>query len=112
MAGMAPNNNPFNRYRLAQLPQFVRKLQPTDELAVEVTGNTRLFYDAVPFYKNCMTAHRYDRNKRSNFVLPKRLDGKTAVHVRLHFEYEVPGPLTLGAGRHCGFGLFAAIDEK
>jgi transposase len=36
-----------SEYRLAQLPQFVRKLRPTDELAVEVTGNTRLFYDAV-----------------------------------------------------------------
>jgi len=32
---------------LEQLTQFVRKLRPTDELAVEVTGNTRLFYNAV-----------------------------------------------------------------
>ena len=34
-------------YRLEQLPRFVGKLRPTDEVAVEVTGNTRLFYDAV-----------------------------------------------------------------
>ena len=37
----------LSEYRLEQLPQFVRKLRPTDEVAVEVTGNTRLFYDAV-----------------------------------------------------------------
>src|SRR5580658_9390170 len=34
-------------WRLEQLPQFVKKLRATDEVAVEVTGNTRLFYDAV-----------------------------------------------------------------
>jgi transposase len=37
----------ISEYRLEQLPQFVRKLRSTDELAVEVTGNTRLFYNAV-----------------------------------------------------------------
>ena len=36
-----------SEYRLTHLPQFLRRLRPTDELAVEVTGNTRLFYDAV-----------------------------------------------------------------
>ena len=34
-------------WKLEQLPQFVKKLRPTDEVAVEMTGNTRLFYDAV-----------------------------------------------------------------
>src|SRR5712692_10375252 len=33
--------------RLEDLPQFVKKLRPTDEVAVEITGNTRLFYDTV-----------------------------------------------------------------
>jgi transposase len=32
------------------LPQFVKTLRPTDEVAVEVTGNTRLFYEAVAPY--------------------------------------------------------------
>jgi hypothetical protein len=32
---------------LEQLPHFVKKLRATDEVAVEVTSNTRLFYDAV-----------------------------------------------------------------
>jgi len=36
-----------SEYRLTQLSLFLRRLRPADELAVEVTGNTRLFYDAV-----------------------------------------------------------------
>jgi len=37
----------LSEYRLEHLARFVAKLRPTDEVAVEVTGNTRLFYDAV-----------------------------------------------------------------
>lgn len=37
----------LSTWRLEQLPQFVKKLRVTDEVAVEVTGNTRLFYEAV-----------------------------------------------------------------
>jgi transposase len=37
----------LGQWRLEQLGQFVRKLRTTDEVAVEITGNTRLFYDAV-----------------------------------------------------------------
>src|SRR5215471_16083747 len=37
----------LSEVRLGQLPQFVKKLRSTDEVAVEVTGNTRLFHDAV-----------------------------------------------------------------
>ena len=34
-------------WKLEDLPRFVTKLRPSDEIAVEVTGNTRLFRDAV-----------------------------------------------------------------
>lgn len=37
----------FSEWALEQLPRFVKKLRPSDEVAVEVTGNTRLFYEAV-----------------------------------------------------------------
>src|SRR3989441_6772725 len=33
--------------KLEDLPRFIKKLRPSDEMAVEVTGNTRLFHDAV-----------------------------------------------------------------
>lgn len=37
----------LREWRLEALPQFVKKLRATDEVAVEATGNTRLFYDAL-----------------------------------------------------------------
>lgn len=37
----------LSNWPLEDLPRFVKKLRPQDEIAVEVTGNTRLFYDAV-----------------------------------------------------------------
>jgi transposase len=37
----------LSEWRLEQLPQFVKKLRATDKVAVEVTSNKRLFYDAV-----------------------------------------------------------------
>ncbi len=34
-------------WKLDKLAAFVKKLRPTDEVAVEITGNTRLFHDTV-----------------------------------------------------------------
>ena len=34
-------------WKLEDLERFIKKLRPTDQIAVEVTGNTRLFHDAV-----------------------------------------------------------------
>src|SRR6185369_4283364 len=34
-------------WELEDLGKFVKKLRPADEVAVEITGNTRLFFDAV-----------------------------------------------------------------
>jgi transposase len=34
-------------WKLVDLPKWVKKLRATDEVAVEITSNTRLFYDAV-----------------------------------------------------------------
>jgi transposase len=37
----------LREWKLGALSQFVKKLRSSDEIAVEATGNTRLFYDAV-----------------------------------------------------------------
>jgi hypothetical protein len=37
----------LQEWRLEQLPQFVKKLQATDEEAVKVASNTRPFHDAM-----------------------------------------------------------------
>jgi transposase len=39
--------NYLSEWNLEDLPRFLKRLRPNDELAVEVTGNTRLFYEAV-----------------------------------------------------------------
>jgi hypothetical protein len=39
--------NYLTEWKLEDLPRFVKKLRSADEIAVEVTGNTRLFYEAV-----------------------------------------------------------------
>jgi hypothetical protein len=39
--------NYLTDWKLEDLPRFTKKLRPSDEIAVEVTGNTRLFRDAV-----------------------------------------------------------------
>lgn len=37
----------LKKWKLEEMAKFTAKLRPTDEVAVEVTGNTRLFHDAV-----------------------------------------------------------------
>jgi CRISPR-associated protein Csb2 len=66
-------------------------------------------WQSIPFLKNCLSAHKYDRHGRhTGYHRPAHLKHLSAVHVRLTFTHPVPGPITVGAGRHCGFGLFAA----
>ena len=70
-------------------------------------------WQSMPFLKNCLGAHKYDRDGRhTGYHRPAHLKDQTAIHLRLKFDYPVPGPLTIGAGRHCGFGLFSAVSEN
>jgi CRISPR-associated protein Csb2 len=46
-----------------------------------------------------------------HYFLPNYLRGLPGWHVRLIFQETVPGPLTIGAGRHVGLGLFARSEE-
>ena len=65
-------------------------------------------WQSFPFLKNCLSAHKYGRDGRHiGYHRPAHLKSLTAVHVRLTFTHPVPGPITIGAGRYCGFGLFA-----
>lgn len=62
-------------------------------------------------FRNSLSAHKYNRNKRANFYLPSYLQSRSAIHLTLTFKdgLKLPGPLVIGAGRHCGFGLLAGI---
>lgn len=57
-------------------------------------------------FRKTYSAHKYDRDhKPQGFLRPDHLLSQTAVHLTLRFDQPIPGPITLGAGRHCGFGL-------
>lgn len=68
-------------------------------------------WNTVSQFPKVLSAHKYDRQGRPLYIKPKYLQDFTALHLTLTFEggVKVPGPIVLGAGRHCGFGLMAAI---
>lgn len=93
-------------------------------------------FEWSPFsqFRKMLGAHKYVRDERAkdgkrliHYFLPDHLLNQTAVHLVLRFSHcatpddpqsewipaphEVPGPITLGAGRHCGFGVMASINS-
>jgi CRISPR-associated protein Csb2 len=84
-------------------------------------------WQSIPFMKNTLSAHKYDREgRRTGYFRPAYLQGYTAVHVRIRFGRRAvsgdpespwipataPGPIMIGSGRHCGFGLLAVADMR
>ena len=72
-------------------------------------------WSSLSRFPKSLTAHRYDKNKRpAGYRRPRHLEGLTAVHLVLRFadSVTVPGPLTIGAGRHCGLGLMANLKAS
>jgi CRISPR-associated protein Csb2 len=70
-----------------------------------VDQRCKFTWSTVPNYKNCLTAHKYDRQHRFvGYHRPEHLKIQTAVHLRLSFEKPFAGPLVIGCGRHCGLG--------
>ncbi len=67
-------------------------------------------WSAFSRFPKSLSAHKYDRDKRpTGYIRPDYLLSQTAVHLKLRFHdgLKVPGPLTIGAGRHCGLGVLA-----
>lgn len=57
----------------------------------------------APFWPGSQHPMHYDR--------PHYLKHLPAWHVRLIFREPISGPLSLGAGRHCGLGVFARMES-
>ena len=71
-------------------------------------------WSAFSRFSKSYSAHKYDQGKRlQGYFRPSYLNNLTAVHLTLHFKehLQVPGPLVIGAGRHCGFGLMAHFHQ-
>ena len=68
----------------------------------------------IAWWPRSLPAKKFDRNgKPVGYLLPKYLQRFSLVHLRINFdrEFEMPGPMAIGAGRHCGLGLLAGIDN-
>lgn len=71
-------------------------------------------WSAFSRFAKSYAAHKYNKNKkRQGYFRPNHLDTQTAVHLTLRFKNDilVPGPVAIGAGRHCGLGLMAHVDS-
>jgi len=64
-------------------------------------------WSAVSRFRN----YDYD-NRETGYLRPAHLKSQTAVHLTVTFsnDVEMPGPLAIGAGRHCGLGVLAAMS--
>ena len=72
-------------------------------------------WSAFSQFPKSLSAHKYDHDGRlTGYIRPDHLLSQTAVHLTLRFRdnLKVPGPLAIGAGRHCGLGLFAAVESS
>jgi CRISPR-associated protein Csb2 len=74
-------------------------------------------WSSFSHFPKSYSAHKYIHDNRApggrrpvGYIRPDHLLQQTAVHLQLRFDGIVAGPITVGAGRHCGFGLFAATD--
>lgn len=71
-------------------------------------------WGAFSQFPQSSSAHKYGRDKRpAGYIRPDHLLTQTAVHLKLRFNdgLEVPGPLAIGAGRHCGLGVLARTED-
>ena len=53
-----------------------------------------------------------NQGRQRGYIRPSYLLNQTAVHLTLRFNAnaKIPGPITIGSCRHCGFGLMAGVD--
>ena len=75
-------------------------------------------WSAFSHFAKSYSAHKYVRDEQAKdgrhpvgYIRPGHLLELSLVHLRLTFEQPVPGPMTIGAGRHCGFGLMVGLQD-
>jgi transposase len=80
--------NYLSEWKLEDLPRFIQKLRPSDEIAVEVTGNTRLFRDAVAPYVARVVAVNPNQFKVISQSV-KKTDPNDARNLALYLEKDL-----------------------
>jgi CRISPR-associated protein Csb2 len=94
-------------------PEKTRKLIEKALAQSGIEQPCQFEWSAFSRFPKSFSAHKYDKQKRpTGYIRPDHLLSQTAVHLTLRFndDVKVPGPLVVGAGRHCGLGLFACQE--
>lgn len=90
-------------------PAKTKKLLETALRQSGIEQPCEFTWSAIPNFKNSLAAYPHDRHGRNlGYYRPDHLKQFTLVHARLTFASPVTGPITVGAGRHCGLGVLAA----
>lgn len=95
-------------------PRKTRKLIEKALAQSEVTQPCEFDWSAFSYFPKILPVCKLDNHERQGgHIRPSYLQHQTAVHLTLRFNdnARVPGPITIGSGRHCGFGLMARMDK-
>jgi CRISPR-associated protein Csb2 len=84
--------------RLARAEQLVRKALGQ----AGIVHSAHIELSRVPYWTGSLHSQQYQPRER--------LAHYPRWHVCLTFAQPLTGPLAIGAGRHCGFGVFASMD--
>lgn len=78
-------------------------LKAVEQAGLPLSAISDVTLRKAPFWPGSLHPRQYQR--------PNYLEHFPAWHVHLKFHQPVTGPIAIGAGRHCGLGIFAAIEE-
>lgn len=96
-------------------PDKTRKLIEKAFAQAGIKQRCEFEWSALSQFPKSLSAHKYGRDKwPSGYIRPDHLLSQTAVHLKVRFsdDLRVPGPLAIGAGRHCGLGMLARIERS
>jgi CRISPR-associated protein Csb2 len=95
-------------------PHKTRKLIEKALAQSGIDRRCEFAWSAFSQFPQSLSAHKYGLDRRpTGYIRPSHLLSQTAVHLRLRFHdgIQMPGPLAIGAGRHCGLGVLARVNE-
>jgi len=78
-------------------------LKAVEQAGIPIQAVTDVALRKAPVWPGSLHPSQYRR--------PDYLQHLPGWHVRIAFREPVEGPIVLGAGRHCGLGVFAAEDQ-
>ena len=96
-------------------PKKTRKLIEKALAYSGVTQTCEFDWSAFSHFPKMLPAYKHDnQSSQRGHIRPGYLLNQAAVHLTLQFNSNarIPGPITIGSGRHCGFGLMAGIEER